>query len=126
MKHVKLFENFLNEDVDVDPKLKSAYEEMKKAFAGTTIDVYDQEENNKLVDAGTFAEEDRLESDDCLIIYDRPYDDDDEKEIEKGRLDGAYVVSVEKGKVIASWMPYPEEPIIGVENIIKQCLKQIN
>ena len=54
MKHVKLFENFLNEDVDVDPKLKSAYEEMKKAFAGTTIDVYDQEENNKLVDAGTY------------------------------------------------------------------------
>ena len=73
----------------------------------------------------TFAEEDRLESDDCLIIYDRPYDDDDEKEIEKGRLDGAYEVFIEDGEVVASWMPYPEKPIFGTAAIIKHCLDQI-
>ena len=121
MKHVKLFENFLNEDVDVDPKLKSAYEEMKKAFAGTTIDVYDQEENNKMIDAGAFPEDDRMEDDSFMVIYDRPYEEEDGK----ARLDGAYEVFIEDGEVVASWMPYPEKPIFGTAAIIKHCLDQI-
>ena len=100
--------------------LQQAYVTIKTALKGTGVTVYTAEENNALCDKKLSAEENRLDNMNVLIIC-----SDLEEDMDDDILGGAYSVEMVNGEVQAEWMPYPEDPIIGVDNIIKDILKQI-
>ena len=102
------------------PQLKEAYIRLKFVL-GNHIGMYTEDESiNASIEANCYTPENETDPEwnkttffHVLDIYKKCMTDDD------CIIHGAYFVELSKeGKVEFQWQPYPEDPIIGVENFI--------
>lgn len=114
MKNLKQFEGFEHKEIDNKKLLDDTYKTLKETF----------KDNKKL---GIYTGDDYNKENIKLGYKDNTIDDPKNSLVVCGKLDytgddyldGAYGIEIENGQPIMIWWPYPEEPIKGVDAIIK-------